>query len=140
MAEGASKTKTNKLNIYGAFDQIHVINFPATHPSLVLVLRIGCNLTEYGQEKPLKIALVGPKGGREAELGTVVGTIKAEPHTEPYSSYDHILPIENLKLEEPGEYAFHILISNETKRIIPLKVVKVTKEQMEAMVRREYSD
>ena len=50
-ADYANITGDGKLNVIGIFNDINAFNFPARHPSMHLVARLGAEPEEYGQTR-----------------------------------------------------------------------------------------
>ena len=56
-ANYANITREGKLNAMGIFDDIFAKSFPARHPSMHLVVKLGAELGEYGQKRDFTIML-----------------------------------------------------------------------------------
>lgn len=124
LADYANITREGKLNILGVFDVIHAQNFPMTHPLMQLVMRFEADIAETGRTKKVEIQLMDADGKKVFALGGefVIGPVKPG---ELYRS-DHILTINNLKLEHDGDYRFDIFIDGQPAIAmgLPLKVLK----------------
>jgi hypothetical protein len=122
LADYANITREGKLNILGIFDVIHVQNFPVTHPQMQLVMRFEADLSEAGKTKRLEIQLMDEDGKRLFVLGGEFTLGPGQPGEVIGSN--QILTINMMKFEAPGNYEFKILINDELKAEVPLKVIK----------------
>ncbi|MCX6027399.1 MAG: hypothetical protein NTY23_14270 [Chloroflexi bacterium] len=61
-ADCANVTADNKLNVMGVFNEIRAAQFPARHPSIHLVVKLGAELGEYGKKRDLTVQLHAPDG------------------------------------------------------------------------------
>ncbi len=119
LADYANVTGDGKLNILGIFDRINLMQIPAAHPQMHLVLRIEAHPAEVGRAHAIEIRLQDPEG-------TVIFEVKGEivPHGEAgrVVSTNQILTLNNLQLEKIGDYRFVVLINDDMKSEIPLAV------------------
>jgi len=122
LADYANITREGKLNILGIFDVIHVQNFPVTHPQMQLVMRFEADNVEAGKTKKLEIQLMDEDGKRLFVLGGEFTLGPGQPGEVIGSN--QILTINMMKFEKPGNYEFKILINDELKAEVPLKVVE----------------
>ncbi len=122
LADYANITREGKLNILGIFDVIHVQNFPVTHPQMQLVMRFEADISEAGKTKKSEIQLMDDDGKRLFVLGGEFTFGPGQPGEVMGSN--QILTINMMKFESPGNYEFKILINDELKAEVPLKVVK----------------
>jgi len=124
LADYANVSREGKLNILGIFDIIYAQNFPASHPQMQLVLRFEADIVEAGKTKKVEIQLMDADGKTPFVLSGELTVGQGRPG-EPVRS-DHILTINNMKFENPGDYVFNILVNEELKARVPLKVIKRT--------------
>jgi hypothetical protein len=119
LADYANVTGDGKLNILGIFDRINLLQIPAAHPQMHLVLRLDAHAAELDRSHAVEIRLHDPDGNTIFEVqGEIV------PHGEagqPVST-NQILTLNNLQLEKVGNYRFVVLINNDVKTEIPLGV------------------
>lgn len=119
LADYANVTGDGKLNILGIFDRINLMQIPATHPQMHLVLRLEAHPAELNRSHDVEIRLQDPEG-------IVIFEVKGEivPRGEPGQpvSTNQILTLNNLQLEKIGSYTFVVLIDNDLKTQIPLTV------------------
>jgi hypothetical protein len=119
LADYANVTGDGKLNILGIFDRINLVQIPAMHPQMHLVLRLEAHPAELDRSHNVEIRLHDPEG-------TTIFEVKGEitPRGEPGRpvSTNQILTLNNLQLEKVGDYVFVVLINNDVKTEIPLAV------------------
>ena len=119
LADYANETGDGKLNILGIFDRINLLQIPAVHPQMHLVLRIEAHPSELNRTYAVEIRLQDP-------AGAIIFEVKGEivPRGEPGQivSTNQILTLNNLQLEKIGEYTFVVMVNNEVKTQIPLAV------------------
>jgi hypothetical protein len=119
LADYANVTGDGKLNILGIFDRINLMQVPAVHPQMHLVLRLEAHPAEQDRAHAVEIRLQDP-------YGAVIFEVKGEivPHGEPGTavSTNQILTLNNLQLEKIGDYVFVVLINGDVKTEIPLAV------------------
>jgi hypothetical protein len=119
LADYANVTAEGKLNILGIFDRINLVQVPAIHPQMHLVLRLEAHPAERERAHTIAIQLHDPEGVTIFEVnGEIV------PHGEggqPIST-NQILTLNNLQLEKIGAYNFVVFINNNVKSELPLHV------------------
>ncbi len=108
LADAANVSVENKLNITGIFNRLSGTEFPLTHPSMVLVVRLEYHPSEAG-EHALTINIADADGTKIAEGG---GSFKLpKPHTQelpPIGQF--LLPLHGLVFQSPGVFSFDILV------------------------------
>ncbi|MFA5148976.1 MAG: hypothetical protein WC491_07635 [Candidatus Omnitrophota bacterium] len=124
LADYSNVSREGKLNILGIFGAIHCRVFPATHPQMQLVMSLEAMPVEAGQPKKIEVKLVDSDG---KQLFGISGQLelKAAKAGEPIRN-NHILQLNNIIFEKPGDYAFHILVGDDLKETVPLKVIQIT--------------
>ncbi|HEY0673990.1 MAG TPA: hypothetical protein VGD27_17065 [Longimicrobiales bacterium] len=119
LADYANVTAEGKLNILGIFDRINLVQVPAVHPQMHLILRIEAQPAERERPHRIEIRLHDPEGATIFEVnGEIV------PHGEgsqPIST-NQILTLNNLQLQKIGAYNFVVFINNDLKSELPLYV------------------
>jgi hypothetical protein len=123
LADYANVSAEGKLNVMGAFDVINARRFPARHAQMHLVFRLEANPAEAGSKKSLEIKLMAEDGQMLLSLAAEL-TLEAKglvPIGETLRS-NHIIGLQNVKFEKAGAYQFAILINEDVKAIVPLKV------------------
>ena len=122
LADYANITREGKLNILGIFDVIHAQDFPVVHPQMQLVMRFEADISEAGKTKKVEIQLMDEDGKRLFVLDGQFTLGQGRPGEVMGSN--QILTFNMLKFENAGHYEFKILINDELKAEVPLKVVK----------------
>lgn len=124
LADAANITREGKLNILGIFDSVQAQQFPVTHPQMQLVMRFEGDRSESGKAKKVEVQLMDEDGKR---LFVLSGDFTLGPGRpgEAIGS-NHILTINMLKFERPGDYEFKVLFNEELKAEVPLKVLPFT--------------
>jgi hypothetical protein len=114
MADHASYTIDQKLNINGIFQNLSAMHFPAMHPTLYLVARLQASAAERGRRFRVQIKLLDEDGN---DLGTLQQEA-AVPTVQPVSRnffVDQIFQLNGLQFPKPGEYQFSLLIDDDQK-------------------------
>jgi len=122
VADYANITREGKLNILGIFDVIHAQSFPMSHPQMQLVMRFEADIAEAGKTKKLEIKLMDDDGKNLFELNG--GFTLGQGQAGETMVTNQILTINMMKFEKPGNHEFKILINDELKAEVPLKVVQ----------------
>ena len=119
LADYANVTGDGKLNILGIFDRINLVQIPAMHPQMHLVLRLEAHPAELDRSHNVEIRLHDPEG---TTIFEVKGEIVPRGEAGRPVSTNQILTLNNLQLEKVGDYIFVVLINNDVKTEIPLAV------------------
>ncbi len=128
LADYANVTADGKLNIMGIFNVINAPQFPLVHPQMHLVVTLEAYAAEAHHKKQVEIRLMSPDG---APLFTAGGELEIPQQRDPRLSgapigINHIIGLQNLRFEKPGDYHFAVLINGEVKEPpISLKVLQV---------------
>ncbi len=121
LADYASISEGNKLNILGIFRAIMAPSEPVVHSQMQVVAQLEFNSSETGT-KTFKTALVDADG-REIFAISGEAVIPRAPHGGP-SLLNHVLNLNNVVFPRFGDYEFRILLDGVTHCTIPLTVVK----------------
>ena len=126
-ADWANVTADNKLNIMGIFNEIRANKFPASHPSMHLVIRLLAELGEFGQERDLTILLQDPDG---QELGKFLIKVKVPtPEGGARAEVNAVFNIRGVAFKQPGPHQFIVLVDKDYKGDLPINLVEVTPPQ-----------
>jgi len=112
-ADYANITRDGKLNIMGIFSEINAPNFPARHPSMHLVAKLGAELGEYGQTRMLLILLKDSDGNDIMSLSAPIEIPKGEGGRKP--EVNAILELKDIVFPKPGPYQFIVLVDKDFK-------------------------
>lgn len=124
LADYANVTREGKLNIMGIFEVIHAQSFPARHPQMQLIMRFESDPAEAGTTKDVEVQLVDEDGKKLMSIGGEITLGQGRPG-EPITT-NQILTLNNMGFEKPGDYEFKILIQEEVRATVRLKVVQMT--------------
>ena len=120
LADAATIDASGKLNILGIFDRIGVVQFPAQHGRVTLVLRFTAGTSEIGSHE-VHIRMSDPGGAEvlslNGEMQLVGGTAAREGIRVP-----HILNLDGLVFTRPGMYSFDVKVDGEHHVALPLSV------------------
>ncbi len=120
LADGANVSREGKLNILGIFDTLHARKFPVTHPEMKLVLRIEASPAESASKHAIEIKLLDEAGG--AVLGMKAEVVpRGVPEGKPFRM-DQVVSLHNVVFKAPGRYEFAVLIDNDQKATVPIRV------------------
>jgi hypothetical protein len=119
IADYANVTADGKLNVMGIFDRIRASAFPAVHPLMQLVVVFTASPAEKGLEKSIQVRLLDEDGQSMMDLG---GRVTVPDGPGPGVQLQHIYALQMLQFQRAGTYAFHILVNEDTKRVVPLMV------------------
>lgn len=123
LADYASLSQGNKLNILGIFSIIYAAKMPTAHPQMQVVVQFEFEPAEAGK-KDLKIAL---QDDDAKELFGIAGQIEV-PRGEAGEPavVNQVLQLNNVLFPKYGGYEFCVLINGEVKAHIPLKVIRLS--------------
>jgi hypothetical protein len=126
LADYASISIGDKLNILGIFSNIVARAEPIVHPQMQLVVQFEFDSVEAGK-KDVKIVLQDEDG---KDILTVRGEINVprSPHGGP-SMVNQILVLNSTNFPKFGSYEFRVLINDRTEAEIPLTVSRSSEPQ-----------
>jgi hypothetical protein len=123
LADGANVSREGKLNLLGIFDTIFARAFPITHPQMQLVLRFEADPGESGSRRDVEVQLVAPDG---RVLFRLPGAMTVQQRaTGDRVRMDQILTLNNVQLEHPGRYRFHVVVEGQVAAVLPLLVEQI---------------
>ncbi len=120
LADAATVDAAGKLNILGIFDRISTSGFPAQHPHIALVLRLGATMNEAG-DHTVEIVLRDPdgvgvfppiKGGIRVGMGT--------PMTGGLVRVPQVVNMDRIMFNKPGQYSFDVSVDGDHHVSVPL--------------------
>lgn len=120
LADYANVTKEGKLNLLGLFEQINAPSLPWVHPHMQLVLLLEATPAEWDSSKKVEIKLLDADGNSKLSLSSNLKIPRGQSGRN--VSINSLIGINNLKFDVAGDYAFHVLIGEDDKRTIPLRV------------------
>jgi hypothetical protein len=122
-ADCANVTGDGKLNVMGVFNDINAINFPARHPSMHLVAKLGLELGEHGQRRAFTVILMDADANHIMELSGEFDVPTGQGGRKP--EVNIILELKDVVLPKPGRYAFVLLVDKEQKDELTLYVNQI---------------
>ena len=123
LADFASITNDQKLNILGVFRQISATQVPAAHPQFKLVFQLEFNSSESG-DKQVKIELVDEDG---TEMLSIAGKMHVPRQPGGRAALvNQILDFAGFAFPKFGDYEFRVVLDGITACVIPLTVAQVT--------------
>jgi hypothetical protein len=109
-----------KLNILGTFDTIVTNHLPAFHPQCSVALRIAFSKIEEGQHK-VKMNFVD-EDGKFVMPSIDMPVDVSMPADANFLVRNFIINIQQLKFDNPGQYAIDLAIDGRQETCIPLFV------------------
>ena len=121
IADAANVTRDGKLNILGVFNTIYSSAFPTVHSQMQLIVRFLASPAERGTQHKTAIKLLDMDG---SELIGLAGTVAVPQRSgiEEIGVYS-IIDLRNVAFARAGDYSFRILIDDNEKATVPLKLV-----------------
>lgn len=123
LADAANISKEGKLNLTGIFNNINAVNFPASHPWMVLVFLLEGDRSDAISEHKLKIDMIDEDGN--LVIPSIEGAIKftVGPQGDIYAP--QILQLANIQFKKSGRHEFKIIINGEVRASVPINVIKL---------------
>lgn len=126
-ADYANVTRDGKLNVMGIFNTIFAENFPARHPQMHLIMKLSASPAEHGLKHAIMVRLLDEDAreelvnwSQEVAIPSSAGGRSAE--------LTPILVLRDIVFPKEGEYQFSVLINNDEKGVLPLRVVRQKRE------------
>jgi hypothetical protein len=127
LADGANVSQDGKLNILGIFNALGAPSFPATHPHMNLVICFEATRAEEGKSKQVEIQLSDSDGNKLFTIATQLVVPPGAPGSP--IRMNHILALNGVRFPKAGDYAFNVLIGDDHKAAVGLKLVEAKLEQ-----------
>jgi len=124
LADAANVSQDGKLNIMGIFNALGAQQFPVVHPQMALVLRFEASRAEEGKQRQVELQLADMDGTKLFKIGAQLMVPTGSPAGQPIR-LNHILMLNNVQFEKPGDYMFSVLVNDDEKASIDLKIVEV---------------
>lgn len=126
LADAANVSREGKLNIFGIFNRLWAVNFPAQHPQMQLVMVLEADVVEAEQKKNVKVQLRDADGNKIIAIEGEFILPKAQAGRP--IRINHILALPGTPIPKPGDYEFTILVNGETKAHVPFSVSQAKPE------------
>ena len=120
LADAATIDASGKLSILGIFDRIGVVQFPAQHGRVTLVLRFAAGTSEIGSHE-VHIRMSDPGGAEVLSLNGEMQLVGG-PFARDVIRVPHILNLDGLVFKGPGTYSFDVKVDGEHHVSLPLSV------------------
>ncbi len=129
LADYASISLGDKLNVLGIFSNILARAEPVMHPQMQLVMQFEFDATEAGK-KNIRITLQDEAG---KELVAMNGEVMVPrvPRGES-ATINQILQLNNTNFPRFGHYEFHVVVNGRLEATIPLSVRKAEEPKLVA--------
>ena len=127
LADAANVSQDGKLNILGIFNALGAATFPATHPSMNLVVCFEATRAEEGKTKKIEIQLADGDGQKLFTINTQLVVPPGTPGTP--IRMNHILALNGIRFPKAGDYVFNVLIGDDQKAAVGLKLLEAKLEQ-----------
>ena len=126
LADAANVSREGKLNIFGIFNRLWAVQFPAKHHQAELVMVFEADAGEAEQKKNVGVLLRDSDGNKILGVEEEFILPKARPG-QPIR-INHILSLPGIPLPKPGDYVFTIMVNGETKASVPFGVAQARPE------------
>ena len=120
LADAATIDASGKLSILGIFDRIGVVQFPAQHGRVSLVLRFTAGTSEIGSHE-VHIRMSDPGGAEVLSLNGEMQLVGGRSARD-VIRVPHILNLDGLVFTRPGMYSFDVKVDGEHHVSLPLSV------------------
>lgn len=109
LADFASVSQDNKLNILGIFQEVNTPTLPTTVPHMYLVVSFEAEPPEYGKQLLIRVALLG-EDGEGGELLSLEGLAEVpQPERREDRVYvNQVIGLAGVTFEQPGDYYFAV--------------------------------
>ncbi len=122
-ADYANIAQGGKLNVMGIFRNIYARQFPVVHPSMVLIVKLGAELGEYGDERTLTVKLLNADGKEMMRLSNQMRIPEGKGGQRP--EVNAIFAINGIRFPEPGRYQFSVQVDKDVKGTLAVDVVQI---------------
>jgi hypothetical protein len=126
LADYASVSIDNKLNILGVFQEINTPVLPVTASHMYLVASFEAEPAEYGKRLLVRVVLSEEHGNGDP-LVSLEGLAEvpqpARPEDRAYSN--QVIGLTGVQFERAGDYRFSISVENQEVAVVPLRVNKL---------------
>lgn len=125
LADAAEAEPGRKFYVIGGgVESINAPSFPVVHPHLSLVLRLLLHPTEAERDHALEVRMMDSDGGSLASIGgtfTASGGIQSGREI----AVNLVFNLVSTRFERAGDYSIEILINNEHKKSLPLRLLQI---------------
>jgi hypothetical protein len=127
LADAAQVPPDGKLYVLGGnVDRIHAQQFPTTHPSMTLVMKVQMHASECNRPHQLQIDLWDSQGNPllDPSISAEIGL--APDPDDPTGPSSLLIPVNMMGLQfpRPGLYEFHIVMNGRHLKTVPLRMLQ----------------
>jgi hypothetical protein len=130
LADAADVSMGKLFVLGGAFDTIYVSGFPATHPTLAVVLRLMLSPNDLDRRHKLEILLLDADG---RSIAAAPGELMVSKSPDSPAGWKQavMLPLRflNIPFQAPGHYSIEILTNGTLTKAIPLRVIQAPQQK-----------
>jgi len=121
LADYANVSQDGKLNIMGIFQEVNAPSLPFVLPQMFLVLSFSAGPAEFNTARNVRVVLLHSDGkeilGLEAQMQV------PRPDRPGSRAYiNQAIGLAGVAFEQPGDYAFSVLVGDDEKATVPLHV------------------
>lgn len=124
LADYANITREGKLNVLGIFDVVNTPTFPVILPAFYVVVSYEAGAAEFDHDKNIEIVLCDEDGARLFSAKQVLHIIRPSKAGTLFMT-NQIAGFVGFPFKQPGQYQFDILVNDESKKTISLRVNEV---------------
>jgi hypothetical protein len=122
-ADYANVASGDKLNVMGIFSTIHATTFPARQQSMYIVIKLGADLGEYGQNRNLTVKFMDADGKLLHQVSLPFSIPTARGGVRPDINF--VLGFNDIVFPQPGRYQFSVLVDKDVKGSLSLLVDQI---------------
>jgi hypothetical protein len=123
LADYASVSVDNKLNILGVFQEVNTPDFPITVPHMYLVISFEAEPAEHGRHLLAHIVLSEESDNGQTLLSLEGMAEVPQPTRMTDRAYSNqVIGLSGVTFEHEGDYKFSISVENQEVAIVPLRV------------------
>ncbi len=127
LADYAMVSKDGKLSIIGIFEKLYAPKCPVTHPQMYIVLSFEAKHADTGHNHKLEFQLIDADGNVQLSFGGEMAM--ASPPPGENARFNHIVNLNNIVFKDFGIYEFKVIVNQEVRAGVPLKIVESTAPQ-----------
>jgi hypothetical protein len=125
LADYANLSRDGKLNIMGIFQELNPPSLPFVLPQMYLVLSLTAGPAEFNTTRDVRIPLLHSDGQELLAMEAQMRVPSARrPGSRAYIS--ETIGLSGITFPQAGDYAFHVLIGDDEKAVVPLHVNEPT--------------
>lgn len=121
VADYANVAQGGKINVMGIFRNIYADSFPAVHPSMALIIKLGAELGEYGDDRKLIVKLLDADANEIMKFENIIEV--PQPIGGQRPEINAIFALNGIVFPAPGRYQFSVLIDKDFKGSLSLDVI-----------------